>query len=169
MIGTKAPAVETPTPTPTPTPEPTKPPEQVVDPKMIAEARQALKDPKSNTREEAARKLGSFHAKSVEAVPDLLVAMKDKVETVRAAAAEAIGKIVPKTPQAKVVVPALIEGLKDEFFKVRLECANSLGEIGADANPAALGPLTTVLATDEDAEVKRAAEKALRSVKSKPK
>jgi HEAT repeat protein len=82
------------------------------------------------TRQVAAELLG--HLKDPAAVPALIEALKDEVETVRCAVANALGEI--KDPAA---VPALIKALKDKSYSGNY-AAWALGEIG---DPAAIPAL----------------------------
>ncbi len=71
---------------------------------------------------------------------------KDKDESFRMAAAEAIGEFGPR---AKAAVPALIELLKDDDGMVRWTAIEALGNIGPEAN-AAVPTLIAVSLKDTD-------------------
>lgn len=86
---------------------------------------EALRDPNSdNLRTWAASILGEMRSRV--AVPNLIRALWDRAESVRAAAARALGEIAD--PRA---VNALLEGtLRDPSALVRMEAAVALGKIG---------------------------------------
>ena len=93
--------------------------------------------------------------KAVDAVPALILALSDVEPTVRAPAADAIGRI---GPAAKSAVRALSERLlvSGEVIYVLRSDATALGEIGPDAASALpalreLLKITRVTATAEEA------------------
>ncbi len=67
------------------------------------------------------------------AIPDLVAALGDRDEDVRAEAARALAKM---GPAAKAAVPALIVALGDRHEAVRRNAARALGQIGPAAEPA---------------------------------
>ena len=95
----------------------------------------ALKDPKAETRMDAAIALGSVGSKAREAVPALIEALKDPDPEVRRLAAYALGEIGPKAGQA---VPALKELLKDADPKIVMQAIGSIQRI--DPKSAAKAP-----------------------------
>jgi len=96
------------------------------------------------------------------ALPDMLKAFKDKDASVRAAAAEAVGKCDPDPADA---VPALVDLLKnDKDEKVKIAAAMGLGHMGEKAKDAT-DPLKDVLkANDKKSKLAKAAGDALRSI-----
>jgi HEAT repeat protein len=109
--------------------------------------RQALVSTDAGARLEAANALAALKAK--DSVPDLMIALKDKDDQVRAAAAEALWSL---GPDARDAVAALILLLKDKSASVRLNAAGALGDVGADV-PEALSALRETL-KDRDADVR---------------
>jgi hypothetical protein len=77
----------------------------------VAYWRQALNSTDAGARREAANALVALKAK--DAVPDLIVTLKDKNDRVRASAAEALWSI---GPEAREAVAALLPLLKDLLF-----------------------------------------------------
>ncbi|MBD2472408.1 HEAT repeat domain-containing protein [Nostoc sp. FACHB-145] len=65
-----------------------------------------------------------------DAVPALIIALKDEDTDVRSSAANALGNI---GKDAKSAVPTLITLLKDKDDNVRSKAVNALGNIGIDA------------------------------------
>src|SRR6266404_2328323 len=92
---------------------------------------QAVQDPDLQVRREAVNALGAL--KDASAVPDLITALKDKDDQVRAKAAESLWSIGPK---AKEAIPALTVALKDRKADVRLSAAGALGEMAPEAQTA---------------------------------
>ena len=90
--------------------------------KPVQQALEPISQPK--VRRMAAELLGLMH--SVEAVPDLRLALKDPDLELRTRSARALGRI--GDPAAE---PELIEGLKDPWWSVRAACAQALGELGS--------------------------------------
>src|SRR5262245_53462906 len=90
-----------------------------------------LRDPDVKVRREAVTAMGALKVK--DAVPDLIAALKDSDEGVRAKAAEALWAL---GPEAREAVPALTLLLQDASAGVRLNAAGALGDIGPDALPA---------------------------------
>src|SRR2546423_3678715 len=84
-------------------------------------------------RERAAEVLGLIGEDAGGAVPELIKALKDKTNEVRAAAATALGGI---GPGAKAAVPELIKMLKNADDAQREHAAAGLGGIGPDAKDA---------------------------------
>jgi HEAT repeat protein len=68
------------------------------------------------------------------AVPALIKALGDEKWSVRAIAAECLGRL---GPDAGAAVPALLKLLKDEHSEVRGDAAEAVGRIGGGAEPAA--------------------------------
>lgn len=94
---------------------------------------EALRDPNSdNLRTWAASILGEIRSRA--AVPNLIRALWDRAESVRAAAARALGEIGDHR-----AVNALLEGtLRDPSALVRMEAAVALGKIGDEKSLEAL-------------------------------
>jgi HEAT repeat protein/beta-lactamase regulating signal transducer with metallopeptidase domain len=81
----------------------------------------------SRVRYTAATALGNIGPDARAAIPDLVVALGDEEEFLRANSAEAIGNIDPADLQA---VPALIKAMKDKSGRVRVAAAETLLRIG---------------------------------------
>jgi HEAT repeat protein len=95
------------------------------------------------------------------AVPSLIAAMKDLDARVRAKAATALSVVDPA--RVGFAPPGLIAGLKDPDSRVRKASALTLGHLGSHSRNA-ITALTQSL-TDEDGEVRIAAERALVLIK----
>jgi HEAT repeat protein len=87
------------------------------------------KGPDGPVREHALHVLGDLGKENPEAVPILIVALKDENYLNRKDAAVALGAI---GPPAQAAVPDLITALKDKNVTVRRSAAVSLGQIHAD-------------------------------------
>jgi hypothetical protein len=126
-----------------------------------------LKTGKPPQREAALIQLGDLgHDMGMEAtsiVPDLVTALRDKDESVRAAAAEALGKIGP--PAANTAINALISALRDEFWRVKAAACEALSKFGPAAKEAI--PLLQKLQTSKDEEVATKASLALSKIDEK--
>lgn len=85
-----------------------------------------LKDEDPNIRYWAARSLGSFGPKAVDAVPPLIQALKDPDDNVRLGAAYALAEVGPEANEA---VPTLQESLKDKHNGVRVAAVYALKRI----------------------------------------
>jgi HEAT repeat protein len=102
----------------------------------------ALKtDKRASVRAAAARLLGTSQPpESVEYIPDLIKALKDKNSLVRQCAAGSLGSLArcdkDQGPQSRAAVVALIGSLKDGDEQVRLGTIHALGRIGPAAAPA---------------------------------
>ncbi|MHB1037987.1 MAG: HEAT repeat domain-containing protein [Pirellulales bacterium] len=93
--------------------------------------RTSVPEPRPSTiRETAADALARIGAA---AIPELVAALGDRDEDVRAEAARALARM---GPTAKAAVPALIAALGDEHETVRRNAARALGQIGPAAEPA---------------------------------
>src|SRR5258707_13524566 len=108
---------------------------------------QALQDPDAQTRREAAGALAALKAKA--AVPELITALKDKDDEIRAKAAEALWSIGSNSKDA---IPALTAALKDKSAAVRLSAAGALGEMAPEAQTAI--PALRDILKDKDAYVR---------------
>src|ERR1035441_4702399 len=101
-----------------------------------------LKDKNATVRARAADSLGNNATEQTrKAIPALVEALKDTDESVRGAAAFALGNI---PGDRQVAVPALVKALQDENGSVRNYAAKSLGMIGQSpelAVPALVGAL----------------------------
>jgi HEAT repeat protein len=96
------------------------------------------------------------------ALPDMMKALKDKDATVRAAAAEAVGKCDPDPADA---VPALVDLLKnDKSEAVKLAAAKGLGLMGEKAKDATDTLKDVQKANDKKSKLAKAAQDALRSI-----
>ena len=73
---------------------------------------EALRDPESVVRCEAAHALGSIGPGAVEAIPLLIDALRDSEKEVRISTAKALEQIRPGIDEAK---PALLEAKEDEY------------------------------------------------------
>ena len=118
---------------PNPGDEPGAPAEKTVQDK-VARLRGELKKGLPAQRERAAGQLGDIGAAAAAAGPDLVMILKDdRNEQMRAAAAQALGRI---GPAYKGSINALIAALRDEFFKVKANACEALAAFGPDAKDA---------------------------------
>jgi HEAT repeat protein len=120
----------------------------------------ALNDPKLEVRREAVTAMGALRVRDT--VPELITALKDDDEEVRARAAEALwcfGR------DSRAAVPALTAALNDPSAKVRLNAAGALGEIGAEARNAV--PALQAACGDRDENVRDTATEAVRRIQRK--
>ena len=104
--------------------------------------KQGLQNTDPQVRQEAISAMGGLRVK--EAVPELIGALKDNDDPVRAKAAEALWAL---GKEAKDAVPSLVPLLKDRNSSVRLNAVGALGEIGPDA-AAAVKPVPAQLPVD---------------------
>jgi len=119
----------------------------------------AVKDDKSAAvRAAAATLLGNLNEDANPALMVLLNACKDADPTVRAAAAESVGKIGPEA--AKTASSALLPLLKDPEQSVRFSAVFAYGRLGSDAG-LMIPDLIQALETDVDASVRREAARSL--------
>lgn len=124
----------------------------------------ALKDRKWNGRDGAAMALGRIAQRSDEAVPALLEALQnDPDETVRAATAEALGKIGNTD---NPVVTALANALNDKATNVRAEAAEALQRLGPKAQAAL--PALEKAAESQVFIVSQAATEAIKTIRGRP-
>ena len=98
-------------------------------------------------RSSAANALGSIGQDAKDAVPDLIIALKDSDKHIRSSAANALGGI------GKDAVPALITALKDSDKNVRSSAADALGSIGEDAKDAVPTLIDLIIDNDIRPEV----------------
>lgn len=118
----------------------------------------ALEDEKPDIREAAARELQLLRDRR--AVEPLIQRLMDESSDVRQAAAWALGALgAPQT------LKPLIACLKDQDWEVRRAAATSLGKLKATE---AVDSLESVCQTDENVNVRRAAEEAIKTVKGDP-
>ena len=89
-------------------------------------------------RANAAKALGELGAEAVEAVPALIMGLRDADVHLRIESARALGEI---GPGAAAAVDALVEAFGDEVGIVTDEAASALGRIGEAAMPAILEAL----------------------------
>jgi len=113
-----------------------------------------LQDEDVNVRRAAARALTRI-ANAVAAIPALIQALHDKDPFVRDNAVDALAVMLPGD-----VVPSLTKALRDEDPNGRRRAADTLARIGRDTEPA--WPTLILLLKDENAEVRKAANAALR-------
>jgi HEAT repeat protein len=90
------------------------------------------------------------------AIPDLVIASKDRGPIVRRAAVDALKRIGLRSED---VLSALLDVLEDEDAVVRTEAALALGMLARDPGPAPAAPIGAL--TDRCAEVREAAAVAL--------
>lgn len=116
-----------------------------------------LNDPASSVRQAVAQAFQKgLTDKST--VPALIKALKDTDESVRGAAAAALGII-----KDKAAIPYLCEALKDESEHVRCSVIYPLAKIG---DKAAIGPLEELISNpEESSNIKATAKEALRQLK----
>jgi predicted Zn finger-like uncharacterized protein len=111
-------------------------------------------------RESAIKTLGELGAAAAPAVPDLMGYLNaEKNEMIRAAAAEALGKI---GPPAKVAINTLIRALGDEFWRVKANACEALANFGPDAKEAV--PILQKLMKSNEEEVPTKAALALSKI-----
>lgn len=122
---------------------------------------EALKHKNQTVRRNAAQTLGRIGPEAKEAIPALVIALRDKSnnEDVRRDAACSLGNIGPETTD---VVPALISALNDQSSSVRCDAAWALGKIGPAAKEAI--PALKVALEDVDKYVRQSAEWALKDI-----
>ncbi len=92
-----------------------------------------LKDSDYRVRFNAAVSIGLFENRAERVLPELLMALKEPVATVRVCAARAIVKVGVLDQR---VLEALVEMLSDENYSCQSEAAGSLGQFGLQAVPA---------------------------------
>lgn len=92
-----------------------------------------LKDSNGSTRAETVYHIGLFGKRAEGVLPELLLALKDPVATVRVIAAKSICKV--GTPE-KRVIDALTKLLFDENLGCQSEAALALGQFGSQSEPA---------------------------------
>jgi HEAT repeat protein len=93
------------------------------------------------------------------ALPVILPLLTDTVPAVRAAAAQALGRMA--TPDDEAVIAGLARSLADHDNRVRQAAALAIGEI--EPSPRQLTPVTVLLRAS-DVQVRRAAVRALMSL-----
>ena len=111
----------------------------------------------------ASEALGRIGPAAADAVPQLIIALRNEDAGARAAASEDLGKIGAAAVDA---VPQLLMVLKDEDARVRAAASEALGYIGPAAADAV--PQLTIALKDEDARVQDAASEALGKMGSAP-
>ena len=121
------------------------------DPSIPRTIAAGLNDRDAGRRARAARQLGKLGPAAGPATPDLVRALDDGDETVRAEAVIALGRV-----EAVAAVPALVERLRRDGPWVREEAARALGRIGPEARSAA-PDLLHALQRDDPAVRKQAA------------
>jgi HEAT repeat protein len=128
--------------------------------RRVAEAIHNLSDKDAGVRADAARELN--HLAGIanspderQAIPALIVSLKDSDHDVRSNAAMALGSI---GSDGKTVIPALVLAVRDKDYAVREEAVDSLGRIGKDAQLAV--PALVAALTDKDDSVRYAATSA---------
>lgn len=98
-------------------------------------------------------KIGQIQTSLVKpAIPDIMAALSDKDATVRAAAAEALGRCEPDPKEA---LPALRKLLKDDpSEQVKIAATNGLAAMGTSAKDA-LGDLRQIVKMGKDKDGKQ--------------
>ncbi len=140
------------------------PPDKALADKL-ALLRQTAKKGLPAQRENAIKTLGELGANAAPAVPDLMGYLReDKNEMVRAASAEALGKI---GPPAKIAINTLIAALRDEFWRVKANSCEALAVFGPDAKDAI--PMLKKLMTSKEEEVPTKAALALSRIEERSK
>ncbi len=123
---------------------------------------EALKDPDVALRRKAARKLGPLALTDKDALPALLIALKDEDAEVRVMAVWCLGTYA--RPKVDMVLPVVTVALDDGDPGVRGAAAQALEKFGVTAKQA--GPaLARLREHDPDAKVREFAAKALETVK----
>lgn len=120
--------------------------------------RKAIKDSAFLVRMGACEALGCVGPKAVEAVPDLIDALRDDYTNVQRQAGRALEKI------GQPAVPALVDAVRFSP-KMRPRAVMILGQIGPAAKEAV--PALTDALKDEDQQVRLEAEKALAKIRKK--
>jgi HEAT repeat protein len=119
---------------------------------------EGLRDGSSEVRALAADTLEMCGRKGTDAVPQLLIALKDRSEDVRLCAAHALGTI-----RSDKAIPGLMAALTtDEAWVVRVAAANSLEEFGPRAR-IAIPSLRSALG-DKNKDVRQSVRRALDAV-----
>lgn len=142
---------------------------KVADAKKYTNELKSAKDAK--TRINALSELGKLGAimKSLteDAMPDILKALEDKDATVRAAAAQCLGKCDPDPEKA---VPALVKILNDDKdTDARIGAAKGLASMGMTAKAAAADLRKIVKDADKKSALGKQAQVALKSIGGKQK
>lgn len=101
------------------------------------------------------------NAVSEKDVQSLIAQLSNEDKKMRADAAWKLKELGPK---AEAAVPALTETLKDREVNVRIAAVYALTAIGSKAEPA-VTELANLARNDPDTDVKRAAEKAIKTIK----
>jgi HEAT repeat protein len=112
-----------------------------------------------------AEQLWTMDPKAKPIIPTLKRLLQDKNWSVRLPSALALAKLGPD--EQKTALAVLVEWLRDKDAVVRQQAAFALGEIGPEAK-AAIPSLATGL-QDGNAEVRKAAAKALEKIKNEKK
>lgn len=126
---------------------------EVAPESVVSALRKALR---YGDRQQAARALGALGRIATDAVPDLVLALRDKDERVRTNAAYALGQIRADSQDA---VAALASSLKDSSPETRFAAAHALGCIGPPASSATV-QLASAL-NDSENDVRRRAAMTL--------
>jgi len=123
-------------------------------PNPVADLARQLRDEDVNVRRAAARALTRL-PNTTSAIPALVDKLKDGDPFVRDNAVDALAVMHPGD-----VVPHLTRALRDEDPNTRRRAADCLARIGRDTEPA--WPALILLLKDENPEVRKAANAALR-------
>jgi HEAT repeat protein len=115
-----------------------------------------LTSPDAEDRSRAVDALGRIGRDAKDAVPAVILALRDQDAVVRRTAADVLGKIEPGAEDA---APALIAALNDQDVSVRRTAADVLARIGSGAKDAA--PALIAALNDQDEWVRRIAAGAL--------
>ena len=112
----------------------------------------ALSDPSYRVRETAAYTLGQLRGREASsAVPYLVLALKDRDDTVRLMSAKSLGFISsPDSDMRKIAAPALIEALQDKKDVVQIAAGFSLTLM--DQGESAIPVMTTAVREGRDEE-----------------
>jgi HEAT repeat protein len=116
----------------------------------------------------AAYALGEFGSAAENAIPVLIKVMSDATPDDElehgASSAHALGAIAPGTPSADQAIAALVRALSSSTWFCRVQAMNALRQFGRQAATAI--PKIRALKDDRDAEVRDAAERALRAIEA---
>ncbi len=132
---------------------------------------EALANPESPVRREAANALGKMGQGAGLAIPPLVEGLADQDESVRKSAAGALTEIAqefatatPKEndPKRQAEIQKLFGGLQNSDPATRRQSAEKLGRMGRQAGPAM--PALVHKLQDQDATVRNAATDALRNI-----
>lgn len=134
------------------------------DARCASELVRLLADDDGCVRFGAAEGLGNLGSSASCGTVQLKEALEDEEEDVRAASAQALGKLVKSGSVAAAdVVPSVMRCFADEEWSVRRSAAEALGRCG-DPGADAMAMLRKAARTDQNPVVRRAADLALSSI-----